>query len=71
MSRRANAHFILSAIWASGGTGNAPDPDDFPVGSIGADNDGASTAATYHVVNVAGTKTWIATGGTVANLYGG
>lgn len=62
---------IISAIWAGNGTGSAPDAEDFVQGAIGADQDGVTGASTYHVVGAAGSKSWVATGATVANLYGG
>ena len=62
---------IFMAFWAGAGTTNAPPAADYQEGSLGANNDGASTANVYHVVSVSGTKSWIDTGATVANIYGG
>jgi len=58
---------LIERYWAGSGSGNAPAADNLPTGMIGADNNGASTGLTYHVVN----KAWVATGGTVQQLYGG
>lgn len=60
----------ISVFWAGASTTSAPSASVFPVGTIGANADGATTGETYHVVQVAGTATWIATGGTVAHFYG-
>lgn len=57
----------LSYIWAATGIGNAPDATNMDDGTIGADLAGIATGLTYHVV----AGTWIATGGTVLQLYGG
>ncbi|PCJ26696.1 MAG: hypothetical protein COA94_04685 [Rickettsiales bacterium] len=62
---------ILSAIWTGGGTGSAPDPEDYELADIGADLLGIATGVTYHIVGAVGSKSWVATGGTVQNLYGG
>lgn len=56
----------ISYFWTATGLTNAPDPAGFKNGILGADLDGISTAAVYHVVE----GTWVATGATVANLYG-
>jgi hypothetical protein len=61
---------IFNAFWAGAGTTNAPPADEYQQGSLGANNDGASTANVYHVVRVAGVHTWVDTGATVANIYG-
>lgn len=61
----------LAASWAGSGNGNAPSADFFIEGAIGADTDGVAASLTYHVVDVAGTKSWVPTGATVKNLYGG
>lgn len=62
---------IFMAFWAGAGTTNAPPAANFQEGSLGANNDGASSANVYHVVNVANVPTWVSTGATVANIYGG
>ena len=62
---------VLAAIWPASGVGSAPAPADFSVGAVGADLLGINTALTYHIVNNAGTKSWVPTGGTVQQLYGG
>ena len=62
---------IIMAFWAGAGTTNAPAAANYREGSLGANNDGASTANVYHVVNVANVPTWVDTGATVANIYGG
>lgn len=62
---------ILSAIWSGVGTGSAPDPEDYVQGAIGADQDGVTGGNVYHVVGAAGSKSWVDTGASVANLYGG
>ena len=61
---------ILSAIWAGAIDTNAPDPELFGEGQIGANESGISTGLTYHVVGAVDSKAWVLTGGTVANLYG-
>jgi len=58
---------LIERFWSGAGIGNAPAADNLPTGMIGADTDGVSTGLTYHVIN----KAWVATGGTVAQLYGG
>ena len=62
---------IVRDIWAGAGVTMAPPASNFIVGAIGANNGGINTALTYHVFDNAGTKVWIATGGTVQQLYGG
>lgn len=62
---------IFTAFWAGAGTTNAPSAAEYRLGSLGANNDGATTANVYHVVPVAGVNTWVDTGATVANIYGG
>ena len=61
---------IIASIWAGAGDGNAPDPELYGLGQIGANTDGAATGVTYHVTGAVGSKAWTLTGGTVANLYG-
>ena len=58
---------LLSYIWAGAGIAGAPAATAMKDGTVGADSSGASTGLTYHVVSGA----WVATGGTVLNLYGG
>lgn len=62
---------IFNAFWAGAGTTNAPAAANYQQGSLGANQDGAAAANVYHVVKVAGVKTWIDTGATVQNIYGG
>ena len=57
---------MVAAIWAGAGTGGAPDASNYADGQIGVDSGGAAAGLSYHVFNSA----WVATGGTVANLYG-
>ena len=61
----------ISAMWAGGGLGAAPDPELYAEGTIGCDSAGVAAGLTYHVYGAVGAKAWVATGGTVANLYGG
>lgn len=61
----------IAAVWTGADDTNAPDADFFVVGAIGAAGDGASDAVTYHVVLIGTTKSWVATGATVTQLYGG
>lgn len=56
----------ISYFWTGSGITNAPDATGFKDGILGANSDGISTGAIYHVVD----GVWIATGATVANLYG-
>ena len=60
----------LAAVWTSANATDAPPAANFVDGAIGAAGNGANDAITYHVVNIAGTKSWVPTGATVANLYG-
>ena len=62
---------ILSAIWTGAGTTSAPDPELYGLGQIGAASDGVAAGLTYHITGAEGARAWTATGGTVANLYGG
>lgn len=62
---------ILADIWAGAGITNALPASNFIVGAIGANQGGVAAADTYHIVETAGTKAWVATGGTVLQLYGG
>ena len=57
--------------WAGAGTTNAPATTDYWAGAAGINNDGATGANVYHVVEIAGVLTWIDTGATAINLYGG
>jgi hypothetical protein len=57
---------LITYVWAGAGTINAPNAAAFPDFVIGVNSDGASTGLVYHVINGA----WVATGATVANLYG-
>ena len=61
---------IFTTFWAGAGTTNAPDAASYKIGTLGANNDGASSADVYHVVDVAGVYTWVSTGATVTNIYG-
>ena len=61
---------VFTTFWAGASTTNAPPAKDFKEGTIGANNDGATGANVFHVVNVSGTFTWVDTGATVANIYG-
>ena len=58
---------ILAAIWDA----TPPNPELFGERQLGADSLGVSTGLTYHVVGEAGLKSWVPTGATVAQLYGG
>jgi len=57
----------LEFIWTGTGTTSAPAAAQLGNGTTGADSDGVSTGLTYHVIAGA----WVATGGTVQQLYGG
>lgn len=57
---------LIAVFWTGSGLSSAPDAGGYGSGQIGADSDGVAAGLTYHVVNNA----WVATGGTVANLYG-
>ena len=43
---------IFTTFWAGAGTTNAPDAANYKIGTLGANNDGASSADVYHVVDV-------------------
>lgn len=58
---------LIERFWTSADATDAPDAANLPTGMIGAASDGVAAGLTYHVVN----KAWVATGGTVAQLYGG
>jgi len=63
---------MIQVFWTATGTTNAPAAGGYQDGTVGAASDGATAGLTYHVVTTAtGAKTWVATGGTVANYYGG
>jgi hypothetical protein len=62
---------ILAADWTGAGIGNAPDPELYAPRQIGCDLAGIETGLTYHIIGAVGSKAWVATGGTVKNLYGG
>jgi len=75
---RDNAAFVMNPhpsvfdiSWTGAGIGGAPATSNYWAGAIGVDNDGATGALVYHVVEIAGTLTWVATGTTINNLYGG
>ena len=57
---------LLKYIWAGSGIGGAPSATLLRDGTLGADLAGITTGLTYHVVS----GVWVATGGTIANLYG-
>ena len=57
----------LEYVWTGAGLTSAPAAGSLGNGTIGADSDGINTGLTYHVI----AGTWVATGGTVQQLYGG
>ena len=57
---------MIAAFWTGAGATSAPDANLYANGQIGSDSDGVTSGLTYHAVN----GSWVATGGTVANLYG-
>ncbi len=61
---------VFDVSWAGAGTTNAPATADYWEGAVGINNDGATGANVYHIVEISGTLTWVDTGATVANLYG-
>lgn len=54
-------------VWSSTGSTNAPDAKQLPNFTVGVNNDGATAANVYWVIN----GSWVDTGATVANLFGG
>ena len=61
---------VFDASWAGVGLGGAPSATSYWQGAVGIDQNGATVATVYHIVEIAGTLTWVDTGATVANLYG-
>lgn len=63
---KGNHPSAIVFFWSGSGIGGAESAADLRNGVLGADSDGITTAQVYHVVN----GSWVATGATVANLYG-
>ena len=58
---------LISYHWTSADDTDAPIATSLADYTIGLASDGATAGAVYHVIDGA----WVATGATVANLYGG
>lgn len=63
----AVANSLISYHWTSADDTDAPDATGFADYLVGVASDGATGGAVYHTIDGA----WVATGTTVANLYGG
>lgn len=61
------ANSLISYHWTSADDTDAPDATNFADYVVGVASDGATGGAVYHVIDGG----WVATGTTVANLYGG
>lgn len=61
------ANSLISYHWTSADATDAPDATNLADYLVGAASDGATGGAVYHTIDGA----WVATGATVANLYGG
>jgi len=61
------ANSLISYHWTSADDTDAPDATNFADYLVGVASDGATGGAVYHTIDGA----WVATGATVANLYGG
>ena len=58
---------LISYHWTSADDTDAPTATALPDYVVGVASDGATAGAVYHVIDGG----WVATGSTVANLYGG
>lgn len=64
------AHVYASPVsyyWSGAGTTNAPTATDIADFTLGVNSDGASTGNVYWVIG----GSWVDTGATVTNLFGG